>query len=296
MTAPPDPTSIRPAATVIVLRPGVADSGALEVLMVRRNRAVAFMGGAYVFPGGRVDEADAVTTPEAKAGVDGLDHVDRCVDLPREVEAAYRVAAIRELLEEAGLLLARRDGRIVDAGVAAALRLSLLGEMPFAALAASQGLTLALDAVMPFAHWVTPPVEIRRYDTRFLMARVPPAQDASHDDGETTALEWLRPADAVARGARGDIQLPPPTWSTLKRLARFDSVDAAWQWAATTPIVRIEPGFSTEGGVRRLMLPGDPTYPLPAGLEPLEDVRFELTDGIWRPVRVTGADPSLGRA
>jgi 8-oxo-dGTP pyrophosphatase MutT (NUDIX family) len=295
MTAPPDPTSIRPAATVIVLRPGVADSGALEVLMVRRNRAVAFMGGAYVFPGGRVDEADAVTTPEAKAGVDGLDHVDRCVDLPREVEAAYRVAAIRELLEEAGLLLARRDGRIVDAGVAAALRLSLLGEMPFAALAASQGLTLALDAVMPFAHWVTPPVEIRRYDTRFLMARVPPAQDASHDDGET-ALEWLRPADAVARGARGDIQLPPPTWSTLKRLARFDSVDAAWQWAATTPIVRIEPGFSTEGGVRRLMLPGDPTYPLPAGLEPLEDVRFELTDGIWRPVRVTGADPSLGRA
>jgi 8-oxo-dGTP pyrophosphatase MutT (NUDIX family) len=294
MTTPADAAPIRPAATVIVLRPGAADPGALEVLMVRRHRAVAFMGGAYVFPGGRVDAADAVTTPAALAGVDGLDQVDRCADLSHEVEVAYRVAAIRELLEEAGLLLARRDGRIVDAGVAAALRQPLSADVPFAARAASHGVTLALDAVMPFAHWVTPPVEIRRYDTRFLMARVPSGQEASHDDGETTALEWLRPADAVARGARGDIQLPPPTWTTLKRLARFNSVDAAWQWAATTPIVRIEPGYAIDGGVRRLMLPGDPTYPLPPGLEPLEDVRFELTDGIWRPVLVTGSDPILG--
>jgi len=296
MTLPTDPTSIRPAATVIVLRPGAADAGALEVLMVRRNRAVAFMGGAYVFPGGRVDEGDAITTPAAIAGVNGLDQVNRCPELPREEEAAFRVAAIRELLEEAGLLLARRNGEIVDAAVAAALRQSLPGNVPFAAHAASHGLTLALDAVMPFAHWVTPPVEIRRYDTRFLLARVPPAQEASHDDNEMTALEWLRPADAVDRGARGDIQLPPPTWTTLKRLARFDSVDAAWRWAATTPIVRIEPGYAIDGGVRLLMLPGDPTYPLPPGLEPLEDVRFALSDGIWRPVDVTGSDPFLGRA
>lgn len=280
---------IRPAATVVVLRPGVEDPGALEVLMVRRNRAVAFMGGAYVFPGGRVDAADAIT-PAAAAGVHGLEQVNRCADLPRDVEAAYRVAAIRELLEEAGLLLARRDDRIVDAATAAALRRSPSGDTPFAEQAAAHGVTLALDAVMPFAHWVTPPVEIRRYDTRFLMARVAPEQDASHDNGETTALEWLRPADAVARGASGDILLPPPTWSTLKRLARFASVDEAWEWASTTPIVRIEPGFSREGGVTRLMLPGDPTYPLPEGLEPFDDVRFELTDGAWRPVDVTACN------
>ena len=118
---------------------------------------------------------------------------------------------------------------------------------------------------MPFAHWVTPPVEIRRFDTRFLMARLPAGQQASHDEGETTALEWMRPAEAVARGARGEILLPPPTWTTLKRLDRFASVDEAWQWAATTPIVRIQPGFSRQGGVTTLMLPGDPTYPLPAG-------------------------------
>lgn len=290
-----EPPPIRPAATVIVLRPGADDPHALEVLMVRRSRSVAFMGGAYVFPGGRVDATDAITTPAAAAGVHGLAQVNRCADLGRDVEAAFRVAAIRELLEEAGLLLARRDGRIVDAATAAALRQAPPGDVPFAEHAAAHGVTLALDAVMPFAHWVTPPVEIRRYDTRFLMARVAPNQDASHDDGETTALEWLRPADAVARGVSGDILLPPPTWSTLKRLARFASVDEAWAWASTTPIVRIEPGFSRDGGVTRLMLPGDPTYPLPEGLEPLEDVRFELIDGAWRPVPVPGSDPIQGR-
>lgn len=289
-----EPPPIRPAATVIVLRPGAEDPGALEVLMVRRNRAVAFMGGAYVFPGGRVDAADAIATPAAASGVAGLEQVKRCADRPRDVEAAFRVAAIRELLEEAGLLLARRDGRIVDAATAAAVRRSSAADLPFAAHAAAHGVTLALDAVMPFAHWVTPPVEIRRYDTLFLMARVPPQQEASHDNGETTALEWIRPAAAVARGAAGDIQLPPPTWTTLKRLARFASVDEAWKWAATTPIIRIEPGFSRAGGVTRLMLPGDPTYPLPAGLEPLDDVRFELIDGAWLPVPVRGSDPILG--
>ena len=191
------------------------------------------------------------------------------------------------------MLLARRDGRMVDAATAAAVRASPPATSRSSRTLAAHGLTLALDAVMPFAHWVTPEVEIRRFDTRFLLARVPAEQDASHDDGEMTALEWLAPAEAVARGARGDIMLPPPTWITLKRLARFASVDEAWAWASTTPIVRIQPGFSRAGDVTTLMLPGDPTYPLPEGLEPLEDMRFELTDGAWRPVQ---SDVSIRRA
>jgi 8-oxo-dGTP pyrophosphatase MutT (NUDIX family) len=279
----PDLPPIRPASTAIVLREAGA-AGAFEVLMVRRNRAVAFMGGAYVFPGGRVDAGDAVSAAEAARGLEGLDQVARCADLSRDDEAAFRVAAIRELFEEAGVLLARRDGRLVDASAAARLRTLLTKDAPFPQFAAAHGLRLALDAVMPFAHWVTPPVEIRRFDTRFLMARLPAGQQASHDQGETTALEWMRPAEAVARGARGEILLPPPTWTTLKRLDRFASVDDAWHWAATTPIVRIQPGFSREGGVTTLMLPGDPTYPLPPGLEPIEETRFELADGAWRPV------------
>ncbi|MGE0361876.1 MAG: NUDIX hydrolase [Vicinamibacterales bacterium] len=289
--APPPP--IRPAATVVVLRPDVTASG-VEVLLVRRNRSIAFMGGAHVFPGGRLDAGDASAEPAARAGLAGLDAVTRCTDLARDDEAAYRVAAIRELLEEAGLLLATRDGRPVSAAEAATLRARQPTDGAFAAFAATHGLRLALDAVMPFAHWVTPPVEIRRFDTRFLMARLPAGQQASHDEGETTALEWMRPDDAVARAIAGDILLPPPTWTTLRRLARFASVDEAWDWAATTPIVRIEPGFSREGGTTTLMLPGDPTYPLPAGLEPIAETRFELVDGAWRPVR--GSDPIQGGA
>lgn len=284
---------IRPAATVAVLRPAVAGVG-VEVLMVRRSRSIAFMGGAYVFPGGRLDDGDAVVSPAARAGVDGLDTVARCPDLTREDEAAYRVAAIRELLEEAGLLLARRRGALVAGGEAARLRALAPGEAGFAPLVAAQGLRLALDTVMPFAHWVTPPVEIRRFDTRFLMARLPPGQEASHDEGETTALDWMRPDDAVARAIAGDILLPPPTWTTLRRLARFASVDEAWAWAATTPIVRIEPGFSRDGDATTLMLPGDPTYPLPPGLEPIAETRFALVDGAWRPVQ--GSDPIQGGA
>lgn len=293
MSAPSTPP-VQPAATVIVLRPGTPDPAALEVLMVRRNRTAAFMGGACVFPGGRVEAADAVD--EATTDVDGLETVTRCADLPRDVEAAFRVAAIRELLEEAGLLLARLDGRIADADAAARLRRSPPKGASFVAHARAHGLRLALDAVMPFAHWVTPPFETRRYDTRFLLARAPAGQEASHDESETTALEWLRPADAVARSARGEILLPPPTWTTLKRLARFTSVDDAWAWARQTPIVRVEPGVSRRGEVTTIVLPGDPAYPLPPGLEPIEDTRFELIGGAWRPVRARETDPIRGGA
>lgn len=271
----------RPAATAIVLRPAPADRGPFEVLLVRRNDRMAFMGGAYVFPGGRVDDSDA---PPPADACDGLDAASRCRDLAPAEEARYRVAAIRELLEEAGVLLARRHGTMVDLATAAAVRASLPGPSSFTAHVVAHGLRLALDAVVPFAHWVTPEVETRRFDTRFLMARMPAGQEASHDEGETTALEWLPPAAAVARAVQGGILLPPPTWSTLSRLTRFGSVDEALHWASTTPIVRIEPRFSREGGVTTLMLPGGPAYPLAPGLEPLEHTRFVLAEGVWRPV------------
>jgi 8-oxo-dGTP pyrophosphatase MutT (NUDIX family) len=277
----PSPAPARPAATVIVIRP--AGDVPFHVLLVRRNDQVAFMAGAYVFPGGRVDDTDA---PDPEEACDGLDALGRCADLAPGDEARYRVAAIRELLEEAGVLLARDAHGMADAATAAAVRASLPSKTSLVQHLAAHGLRVALDAVMPFAHWVTPEVEIRRYDTRFLLARVPEGQQASHDAGETTALEWLTPAEAVARCQRGEIMLPPPTWTTLKRLAKFASVDEAWQWASSTPMVRVQPGFAREGGTTTLMLPGDPTYPLPPGHEPLEDTRFELVEGGgWRPVR-----------
>lgn len=277
----PAPAPARPAATVTVLRP-TADEP-FQVLLVRRNDQVAFMAGAYVFPGGRVDDTDA---PEPADACDGLDTVGRCADLSPAEEARFRVAAIRELLEEAGVLLARDARGMADAGTAAAIRASAPAKASLVAHLATRGLRVALDAVMPFAHWVTPEIETRRYDTRFLLARVPEGLHASHDAGETTALEWLTPGDAVARCARGEIMLPPPTWTTLKRLAKFASIDEAWQWASSTPMPRIQPGFVRTGDTTLLMLPGDPTYPLPPGCEPIDDTRFELLEGGgWRPVR-----------
>lgn len=270
---------LRPAATVVVLRPALIHP--FEVLLVRRDDAVAFMGGAHVFPGGRVDDGDMAAPA---AACDGLTDFSRWPDLAPGDDARHRVAAIRELLEEAGLLLARHGGRMIDAPTAADVRGSLTAGAPFVAALAARGLTVALDAVMPFAHWITPEIEIKRFDTRFLLARVPDGQDATHDAGEMTALEWLAPAEAVARARRGELKLPPPTWSTLARLADFESVDAAWEWAATTTIVPIQPRFLRDGARTVIMLPGDPSYPLPEGCEPIDEVRFELLDGAWRPV------------
>lgn len=261
---------LRPAATVIVLRP--AATHPFDVLLVRRNDSVAFMAGAHVFPGGRLDDTDIA---EPATACDGFESLGRCADLLASEEARYRVAAIRELLEEAGVLLARRHGRVVTAATAAAVRASLPPQTSLVAHLAALGLTVALDAVMPFAHWVTPELEIRRFDTRFMLARMPDGQSASHDNGEMTALEWLAPGDAMARAMRRDINLPPPTWCTLQSLAAFSSVDEAWAWAAVTPIQCIQPAFVRDGTTATIALAGEHSSP----------TRFELVDGAWRPVR-----------
>lgn len=280
-TSTPAIAPLRPAATVIVLRPAMTHP--FDVLMVRRNDKVAFMAGAYVFPGGRVDEGDV---PEPADAIDGRLEASRFDDLTPAAETRFRIAAVRELLEEAGLLLARRDGRMVGHDEAASLRASIDPKAPFAAQLAARGLRVAIDAVTPFAHWVTPEIEIRRFDTRFLLARVPEGQEASHDAGETTALEWIAPPEAIARAERHEMLLPPPTWLTLLRLSRFASIDAAWAWASTTRIFRVQPGFFRDERGTIFTLPGTEGFPLPAGCEPFEHTHFTLADGRWRPIVV----------
>jgi 8-oxo-dGTP pyrophosphatase MutT (NUDIX family) len=230
-----------PASTVVVLRPGV--DAPFEVLMVRRHDRVAFMAGAYVFPGGRVDPGDHESTPP-----DAGRRASRFADLTAAEEGAYRRAASRELEEEAGV-------------------------------------RLSPDRLTPFAHWVTPEVEIRRYDTRFFLAVMPEGQDARHDERETTALAWLSPAGAIAEYELDRILLPPPTWTTLRQLARHSSIEAVFAWARTRPIIRVEPGFLKSDVETLLTLPGDPLFPAPQGWEVPEETRFHLEDGRWRPVR-----------
>jgi 8-oxo-dGTP pyrophosphatase MutT (NUDIX family) len=219
--------TLRPAATVVVVRDAAEG---FEVLMVRRNDKVAFMAGAYVFPGGRVDDVEL-----ARAG--GYNAL------------AFRLAAVRELEEEASV-------------------------------------RVSPDDLVLIAHWVTPEIEIRRYDTRFFLVRLPAGQTARHDESETTELAWMTPREAIARCERGEIMLPPPTWTTLKRMQRHSSVAELFDWATTVAIPRVQPHFYEDDKQKMLTLPGDPTYPTIDGWDVPEDTRFLLQDGQWRPVKV----------
>lgn len=257
-----------------------------EVLLVKRNDKVAFMAGAHVFPGGRVDAADTLADPSTAC--DGVADLPRFADLSAAEETAYRVGAVRELLEEAGVLMARTpDGAYATDAVASRLRAALADGGSLETLVHDHGLRLALDAFVALAHWVTPEVEPRRYDTRFFLTTLPAGQTPRHDAGETTELQWLRPADAVARCARGELLLPPPTWTTLKQMARASTIVDLFAWAAARPVVRVQPHL-VKGEQTMLTLPGDPLLPTLPGWEIPEDTRFVLEEGRgWKPVRAS---------
>ncbi len=259
--------------------------------MVRRHEDTAFMGGAHVFPGGRVDPSDANADP---SWCDGLDHAHRQLPaLPAIDAAAYHVAAARELFEEAGALLARtRDGQVVSlVGAAAQARFRQYRAdvhdqaTSLRDVILREQLRLALDELVLFAHWVTPPIDARQFDTRFFLARMPPEQVPAHDDTETTHSAWLTPSEAIRQAQAGRIILPPPTWTTLRELEPFADVDAAFQWARRRRIVRLQPEVLEHGGARMLVLPGDPLHPDRANGDPPVETRFVFVDRRWRAER-----------
>jgi 8-oxo-dGTP pyrophosphatase MutT (NUDIX family) len=279
-------TPVRPAATVVVLRDSRAGP---EIFMVRRHHSVAFMAGAHVFPGGRVDAGDHDADP---CWCDGISEAARQLsDLPAGVALAYHVAAARELFEEAGVLLARsaRAGFVALAGGDAHDRFMKYrhdvhgGRRTLRAVVEEEQLRLALDALVAFAHWVTPPVDTRRFDTRFFVARVPPEQIPAHEPAESTESTWTTAAAALAAAAGGDIVLPPPTWATLRELELFTSVDDVLAWARTRKVVRREPKLVEDADTRMLVLPGDPLSP---EYEPVTfETRFRWVEDRWRAER-----------
>jgi 8-oxo-dGTP pyrophosphatase MutT (NUDIX family) len=283
---PPNP---RPASTVVVLRDA---ANGPEAFMVRRHEGTAFMGGAHVFPGGRVDAADADADP---SWCDGLDHAHRqLASLPAADAAAYHVAAARELFEEAGVLLARTsDRRFVSLAGADTherfkrYRRDVHGHAStLRAIADGEGLRLALDALVLFAHWVTPPIDTRQFDTRFFLTRVPPEQVPAHDETETTHSAWMTASQAIREAEEGRIVLPPPTWTSLREIEAFASVDDTLAWARTRRVDRRQPKMLEENGRRMLLLPGDPLHPdTPAGDIPIE-TRFVFVGRTWRAERV----------
>lgn len=247
--------------------------------MVRRNLRADFVGGAYVFPGGAVDPADAGGLPGT--GVATLTDAEASEILGvGSGGLAYWVAAVRECFEEAGVLLAygpkgssgqgaRKFVDLVEPGAAERFarhrREMNAGRRQLAEVCSQEDLVLAVDQVHYFAHWITPEGAPRRYDTRFFVAAAPPDQVPAHDEGETIAAEWIRPADALARHREGRMALIFPTIRNLQAIGRFGAsgellAAAAAAAAAASRVPTILPKVVVDGRGVRILLPGDPGY------------------------------------
>jgi 8-oxo-dGTP pyrophosphatase MutT (NUDIX family) len=235
----------------------------VEVFMARRHADTVFVGGAYVFPGGRVDPEDAID-PAYCAGIDEA-VANRRLGL-RKGGLAHFVAAIRECFEEAGVLLAYdRSGSLLefaDPTVEAhfkELRDRLnAGDLSIQQIAEREQLRLATDRIEYWSHWITPMGEPRRYDTRFFATLAPESQTAAHDDWELTGSAWVTPREALERGARREWKIIFPTLRTLEALDRHETAAAAVAWAARQPLPLPANQPRVFGG--RVVLPGDDGY------------------------------------
>jgi 8-oxo-dGTP pyrophosphatase MutT (NUDIX family) len=222
------------AATIILVRDRFG--GGVETLLMRRHRKSSFMSDTFVFPGGKVDADDA--SPEA--------------------------AAIRELFEEAGVLLVRGPLPPSEARVEWRRRLNA-GEVRFADVLREAGLEPDFGRLHAWSRWVTPSAEPRRFDARFYLAEMPPDQTTSYDDKETVEEAWIAPAEAIARHAAGaGFKLPPPQLRTLHELEQAGGTLAAIVAAADARaphVLPVMPRFADLGdGRMALLLPWDPDY------------------------------------
>ena len=250
----------RPASSVILLRDGELGP---EVFMVERQRSARFVGGAHVFPGGRVDPEDALAA-DLCIGLDDA-AASRRLNVERGGLAHY-VAAIRECFEEAGVLLAYdADGRPIgaDGGRAGAeleeaRRALNAREVGFLELARAQGWRLALDRMHYWAHWITPEDSPIRFDTRFFLATVGADQSAAHDEGELAGSEWVRPLIALRKAELGEWTIIFPTLKNLTTLLGFATVAEAEQAGARRgDIAALEPRVLRRPEGIQVVLPGD---------------------------------------
>lgn len=237
-----DPQVI-PAATAIVMRE--VAGGPPELLMVERAAAMAFAGGALVFPGGRVDPGD-----RALAELYGGEPDDM----------AGRIAAIRETLEEAGVAV----GLDVPASAVPELGRRLYAGEPMAALVAEAGGRLDPEALVPFARWLPYGMGHRIFDTRFYLARAPDDASAMVDGSENVRLFWASARDVLAMAAAGEATLIFPTQRNLERLALYGSFTAAVADARAHPVRTITPHREERDGVPYLCIPDDLGYPVTA--------------------------------
>ncbi|MBM4475164.1 NUDIX domain-containing protein [Rhodococcus hoagii] len=244
------------ASTVMLVRDG---DGGVEVFLLRRVAGMAFAGGMTVFPGGGVDPSDG-TADVRWSGPSPAWWAERFgVDEARA--KALVCAAVRETFEECGVLLAgpTEDTVVADtAGYAEARRQLESRELSFADFLTRENLVLRADLLRPWANWITPVQEGRRYDTRFFVAVLPEGQNADGETSEAAEVAWRTPTAAVDDWRQRRSVLLPPTWRQLATLGEFDGVDAIL--AAEPEISPILPELSFVDGKPRVSFPGDEGY------------------------------------
>ena len=251
------PVTPREAASVLLARDGPEGC---ELFMLARPRQASFASGALVFPGGSVDHGDR--DPGLRERADGADGLD-------ERSLALRIAAIREAFEECGVLLARAHGErtIVDGERVAAIRRRFAAELArhaldMRALAESEDLTLACDQLVPFAHWITPETQPKRFDTHFFLAAAPSGHAARHDGHEAIDSFWITPAGLGEKAGRADWHVMFPTRLNAEKLGRSATVAEAFAAARDAPVVTVMPEGQKVAGGRRLRIPAEAGYGL----------------------------------
>jgi len=253
------PSLPRNAATVILLRDHM--HGSFEIFLVKRHKNSAFMGNNYVYPGGVVDKEDS--NPEILQFCKGISE-----DASKKALIPFMVTGIRELFEEAGMLLAYNSGgepfafRDVETIERFNHYRVLLQKkaITMVKIAQNEHLFYAIDRLYHFAYWITPEARPLRYNTHFFLANSPEGQVASADEKETTDGIWITPYVALEENLKRHIVLSPPTLKTLEDLARFRSKEEAINFSETCekkPILSLLLNIS---GEECLIFPWDPDY------------------------------------
>lgn len=292
------------ATTVILLRE--CDPEGLEVFLLKRHEKSSFMGGNFVYPGGRVDREDGSLELCSYSRGTTFEDAHRMLGrtLSPEESFAHWIAGIRELFEEAGILLAydhtgnpfeykneedRR--RFID------YRDQLQkGKITICQIAKESNILLALDQLYYYAHWITPEARSERFDTRFFLARHPEGQEASYDQKETTEGIWIAPRKALEENSKGKMALSPPTLKTLEDFSRFETVEEVFDSLKEKNIQPILPILTKITNEPTILLPEDQEYEIfqrgeiPVSINhgrpsQLSDntTRLILREGIWYP-------------
>lgn len=289
MSPLPQASVPKESATVILVRENQA--GSWEVFLAHRHRSQSFMAGAYVFPGGQVDASDSDP---------GLSNYIATVEnfnprgllnepgLPPEMAQSLFVCAIRETFEETGVLFARTGGNFLqlnsgqNSGRFSLYRRELnLRNIRLQDILSKEDIFLALDALVPYAHWITPEIMPKRFSTRFFLARLPEGQSAITDSDELTDFLWVTPKEALQKHLKKEISLMPPTLKTIDELAAFPDLDELFAQTRQRTIYPILPQPTDNF----LKLPHDPEYGIAEYKQPprpSEASRLIVADGIWK--------------